>query len=156
LHLQREVKQKYAFENIIGSSPGMQAVFRKLESVIQSDVNVLLEGESGTGKELVAHAIHHHSNRRSRLFVPINFGALADTLIESELFGHRRGSFTGAMMDKKGLFEIADHGTIFLDEISNTSLLFQAKLLRVLQEGELRRVGDSLERRVDVRIIAAT
>jgi Nif-specific regulatory protein len=156
LHLQREVKQKYAFENIIGNSPGMHAVFRKLESVIASDVYVLLEGESGTGKELVAHAIHHHSPRRGRLFVPINCGALPDTLIESELFGHRRGSFTGAIVDKKGLFEIADHGTIFLDEISNTSLLFQAKLLRVLHEGELRRVGDSVERRVDVRIIAAT
>ena len=156
LHLQREVKQKYSFDNLVGNSAVMQQAFRKMESVIQSDVNVLLEGESGTGKELVARAIHYNSNRRDKLFVPLNCGALPDTLIESELFGHRKGSFTGATMDKKGLFEMADEGTIFLDEISNTSLMFQAKLLRVLQEGELRRVGDPNQRQVDVRVIAAT
>ncbi len=156
LHLKREVKRKYAFKNIIGDSAVMRQVFRKVESVLQSDVNVLLEGESGTGKELIARAIHYNSNRRQKLFVPINCGAMPDNLVESELFGHRKGSFTGAVGDKKGLFEMAHQGTIFLDEISNTSLLFQAKLLRILQEGELRRVGDSAQRYVDVRVIAAT
>ena len=127
-----------------------------LDSVTKADCNVLLVGESGTGKELVARSIHAAGARRKGPFVPVDCGALPESLVESELFGYRRGAFTGADSDRKGLLEEADNGILFLDEITNTSLSFQAKLLRTLQSGEFRRLGDNVLRRVDARIIAAT
>lgn len=126
-----------------------------MEGAIKSEGPVLIQGESGTGKELIAKAIHFNSSRKKERFVAVDCAALHETLLDSELFGHKKGSFTGAIQDKKGLFEEADKGTIFLDEITNTSLAFQAKLLRVLQEGEIRRVGDTESKTVDVRVIAA-
>jgi len=131
-------------------------VFNLMRRVMNSDISVLLEGESGTGKELVARALHYNGTRRDKLFVAQFCGNLSENLLESELFGHKKGSFTGAIADKKGLFEIADGGTFFLDEIADISPTIQAKLLRVLQEGEIRRVGDTESRRVNVRIISAT
>jgi len=154
--LQNEVQRIYAFEEIIGKSPKMQDVFNIMSRIMNSDITVLLEGESGTGKELVARALHYNSPRKDRPFVAQFCGNLAENLLESELFGHKKGSFTGAYTDKKGLFEIADGGTFFLDEIGEISPQIQAKLLRVLQEGEIRRVGDTEARKVDVRIISAT
>ncbi len=147
---------KDSFEGLVGSSPQMKRVFELIDGVAYSSSTVLLQGESGTGKELVARAIHHRSTRRSRPFVAVNCSALTDTLLESELFGHEKGSFTGATSTKKGLFEVADGGSIFLDEIGQVPQPTQVKLLRVLQEGELKRVGSSELRRVDVRVIAAT
>jgi len=134
----------------------MQKIFRMAESVAETDVTVVVSGESGTGKELLARAIHFASPRKKGRFVPVDCGAMAETLLESELFGYIRGAFTGAVSDREGLFEAAEGGTVFLDEISNTSKNFQAKLLRVLQESEIRRVGDNRTRKVNVRIIAAT
>ena len=156
LYLRREVERQYSFHQIIGASPAMVRVFDIMEKVAQTDATVLLSGETGTGKDLVAHAIHYAGSRRERRFVAQNCGALPDTLLESELFGHKRGAFTGAHADKKGLFEIADGGTIFLDEIGETEPGMQVRLLRVLQDGEIRPLGSSETRRVDVRIIAAT
>lgn len=156
VYLRRAVQQRYGFENIIGSSAPMQRLFAETQAAIQSEGAVLISGESGTGKELIAKAIHYNGARKDKRFVAVDCGALPDTLLESELFGYKRGAFTGAIADKPGLFEEADHGTLFLDEISNTSLAFQAKLLRVLQEGEFRRVGDTKTRLADVRIICAT
>jgi DNA-binding NtrC family response regulator len=147
---------KDSFEGLVGSSPQMKRVYELVEGVAYSSSTVLLQGESGTGKELVARAIHHRSPRRSRSFVAVNCSALTDTLLESELFGHEKGSFTGATNAKRGLFEVANGGTIFLDEIGQVPLPTQVKLLRVLQEGELKRVGSSENRQVDVRVIAAT
>jgi Nif-specific regulatory protein len=144
------------WEGIVGSSAAMKEVFDLMESAVETPINVLIEGETGTGKELVARAIHYHGLRRDRAFVAINCAALNDNLLESELFGHRRGAFTGALRDKKGLLEVADEGTVFLDEIGETSPAFQAKLLRVLQEGEFVPVGDVHPRRVDLRVISAT
>ncbi len=141
---------------LVGRSREMIALYKEIARVAPSRSTVLITGESGTGKELVARAIHDNSPRSERPFVPVNCGALTETLLESELFGHQKGSFTGAVSDKKGLFEEADRGTIFLDEIGETSQALQVKLLRVLQEGEIRRVGGSGPIKVDVRVIGAT
>jgi DNA-binding NtrC family response regulator len=154
--LRRQLQPQRSFENIIGTSPALQRVFEMIAKVSEGDSNVLLTGETGTGKELVAKAIHNQSLRRENLFLPINCGALAEGVLESELFGHVKGSFTGAVATRKGLIEAADRGTIFFDEISETSPAFQVKLLRVIQEGEFMRVGDHHPMRVDIRIIAAT
>lgn len=144
------------FDGIIGESSAMRQLFEKLSKVIDTRVTVLIEGETGTGKELVASAIHYQSRRKDKIFVAQNCAALPETLLESELFGHKKGSFTGATEDKKGLFELADGATLFLDEIGEMPLALQAKILRVLQEGEVRPVGSSVTRTVDVRIVAAT
>ena len=156
LYLRREVEQRFGFENIIGSSKPMERLFSETQAAIDSEGSVLIYGESGTGKELIAKAIHYNGSRSKHRFVAVDCGALPDTLLESELFGYKRGAFTGAVTDKPGLFEEAHQGTLFLDEISNTSLAFQAKLLRVLQEGEFRRVGETKTRMVNVRVICAT
>ncbi|GEM_PF-73476 len=156
LYLRREVEQRFGFENIIGSSKPMEKLFAETQAAIDSEGSVLIYGESGTGKELIAKAIHYNGSRGKHRFVAVDCGALPDTLLESELFGYKRGAFTGAVADKPGLFEEAHQGTLFLDEISNTSLAFQAKLLRVLQEGEFRRVGETKTRMVNVRVICAT
>ena len=149
-------QQGVRFDNIIGDSPPMKEIFAQLEKVIDTRATVCINGETGTGKELIASAIHHQGKRREKMFVAQNCAALPENLLESELFGHKKGAFTGADHDKKGLFEIADGGTLFLDEIAEMSLTLQAKLLRVLQEGEVRPVGASKSRHVDVRIICAT
>ena len=141
---------------LLGESPAWREVCRALPRVAESDLPVLVLGETGSGKELVARAIHGLSARRDRAFVAHNCGATPDTLIESELFGHARGAFTGAVADRAGLFEAADQGTLFLDEIGDASPLLQMKLLRALQEGEARRVGDTRVRRLDVRVVSAT
>jgi Nif-specific regulatory protein len=156
LYLRKEVEQRFGFENIIGTSKPMEKLFAETQAAIGSEGSVLIYGESGTGKELIAKAIHYNGTRREQHFVAVDCGALPDTLLESELFGYKRGAFTGAVADKPGLFEEAHNGTLFLDEISNTSLAFQAKLLRVLQEGEFRRVGETRTRMVNVRVICAT
>ena len=154
--LRSEVQRTYQFKEIIGNSPRMQDIFELLNKIIHADISVLLEGESGTGKELVARALHYNGPRRDKAFIAQFCGNLSETLLESELFGHKRGAFTGAVSDKKGLLEIADGGTFFLDEVSDIPPSIQAKLLRVLQDGEFRRVGDTETRRVDVRVISAT
>jgi two-component system, NtrC family, response regulator HupR/HoxA len=144
------------FHGIFGVAPAMQELYDLLERVAPSDSTVLVQGENGTGKELVSRAIHQGSPRRDRKFVVTNCSAFNDNLLDSELFGHKRGAFTGAVVDKPGLFEIADTGTFFLDEIGDMSPTLQVKILRVLQEGTFNRVGDTDMRKVDVRIIAAT
>ena len=154
--LRKEVHKEYSFHQILGKSKPMQAVFDLIRRVADSPTNVLITGESGTGKELVAKAIHYNSDRRDAPFVPVNCAAIPEQLLESELFGHMRGSFTDAKMDKRGLFEEAQKGTLFLDEISELPLMLQAKLLRAIQEREIRRVGATKSIPVDVRIIAAT
>jgi DNA-binding NtrC family response regulator len=154
--LKKQLQEKYSFENIIGKSNSMQKVYELMEKVSQTDSTVLIYGESGTGKELVAKAIHQHSPRNGKPFVAINCGGLPEGLLESELFGHVKGAFTGSVSDKVGLFQVADKGTIFLDEISATSPAIQVKLLRVIQEKEIKRVGDTRDIPVDVRVIAAT
>ncbi len=154
--LRRELEGVYAFHNLVGKSPGMREVYRQLEQAAGLDITVLLGGETGTGKELAARAIHYHSARKERRFVPVNCGALPADLVESELFGHARGAFTGATAAKAGLFEEADGGTLFLDEIGELPLGTQVKLNRALQEREVRRVGDNAPVKVDVRVIAAT
>ncbi len=157
IQLKNEITRQFEIEtNIKGNSEPIRKVLSLIKIATKVNSNVLIEGESGTGKELVARAIHFNSARNHAKFVPVNCGALTETLLESELFGHKRGSFSGAMADKKGLFEEAEGGTIFLDEITNTTRNMQAKLLRVLQDGEFRRVGDTVIRKVDVRIISAT
>ncbi|MCB0270284.1 MAG: sigma-54-dependent Fis family transcriptional regulator [Calditrichaeota bacterium] len=153
--LHREARKQYTFEHIIGQSPAMQQVFRMLEKVIPTDTTVLLLGETGTGKELIAKAIHFNGPRKDKMFVAQNCGAMPDSLLESELFGHVKGAFTGATGDKKGLFEIADGGTIFLDEIADTSPAMQQRLLRALQEGEIHPVGSEKTINVDVRVVSA-
>ena len=154
--LRREVHKEYSFHQILGKSKAMQEVFDLIRRVADSPTNVLITGESGTGKELVAKAIHYNSERRDAPFVPVNCAAIPDTLLESELFGHMKGAFTDAKADKRGLFEEAQKGTLLLDEISELPLMLQAKLLRVIQEREVRRVGSTRSVPVDVRIIAAT
>jgi two-component system response regulator PilR (NtrC family) len=154
--LKEQFHQLDGFEQIIGRGSGMQRVLDLIHKVADSSSNVLIFGESGTGKELAARALHSHSHRRDKPFVTINCSALPESLLESELFGHMKGSFTGAVSNKEGLFEVADEGTIFLDEIGDTSPAIQVKLLRVLQEKEFRRIGGTKDIRVDVRVIAAT
>jgi two-component system, NtrC family, response regulator PilR len=154
--LKAELKGRYRFEGLIGRSAKMRAIFQLIERVAGTGSTIMISGESGTGKELIARAIHYNSGRGERPFVSINCGALPDELLESELFGHMKGSFTGAVTAKKGLFEAADGGTIFLDEIGETSPTMQVKLLRVLQERTIRRVGGTEETPVDVRVITAT
>jgi DNA-binding NtrC family response regulator len=163
LELEREVKQlrsqvvqRYAFHNLIGKSPGMQEIYAKIEQVSDSRTTVLVTGESGTGKELVAKALHYNSSRRDRPCIALNCAALPETLIESELFGHEKGSFTDATARRMGQFELAHTGTLFLDEIGDLSPVTQAKLLRVLQEREFSRIGGTQSIKVDVRIVAAT
>ncbi len=154
--LASEFRDRYKFENIIGRSHAVRDVLGRIIRIAPTDAIVLITGESGTGKELVAKAIHANSGRASRPFVSVNCAAITETLLESELFGHARGSFTGAVNARKGLFEEADGGTFFFDEIADTPLAFQAKLLRVIQEKEIRRVGENKPIQIDVRIIAAT
>jgi len=155
LQLRREIEQHYDFHGLIGSSPAMRKVFGLLERIIPGETRILIEGESGTGKELIAQTIHYNGPRKEKKFIPVDCGALSETLLESELFGHVKGAFTGATADKKGLFEVAHQGTLFLDEITNTSLGFQAKLLRAIQEGEIKPVGATESCKLDVRLIVA-
>ncbi len=155
-YLKREFRKQHGMGNLIGRSEKMQELFRMIEVVSDTNSTVLITGESGTGKELAAKAIHLNSSRIDQPFVSVNCGALTETLLESELFGYVKGAFTGAAADRKGLFEVADKGTIFLDEIGETSTATQVKLLRVLQERMIRRVGGANELPIDVRIIAAT
>jgi DNA-binding NtrC family response regulator len=155
-YLRKQLKKKYEFSQIIGNAPKMQEVFKMIERVANTDSTILVLGESGTGKELVARALHYNSRRQFAPFVPVNCSALPENLLESELFGHRRGSFTGAISDKKGLFEEADGGTIFLDEVGSMSAMLQSRLLRVLQEREVRRVGENTPIYVNVRVVAAS
>jgi Nif-specific regulatory protein len=152
----RRKEQRIQFDNIIGDSSAMKAVFAQLDRVVDTRATVCIEGETGTGKELIASAIHHQSQRRDKMFVAQNCAALPENLLESELFGHKRGAFTSADADKKGLFEIADGGTLFLDEMGEMPLTLQAKLLRVLQESTIRPVGATSEKQIDVRILCAT
>ena len=154
--LKREMASQSSFAQLVGQSEGMQKVFDVVRKVADAKSNVLICGESGTGKELVARAIHYNSARSSMPFVAVNCSAVPETLLESELFGHMKGSFTGAMANKAGLFEVANGGTIFLDEIGDTTPTIQVKLLRVIQEREFRRVGGNQDVKVDVRIVAAT
>jgi len=156
IHYRQELITKYKLENIVGRSPQMLQVYKTIARVAESRSTVLVTGESGTGKELIARAIHFNSPRAARPFVAVDCSSLAETLLESELFGHVRGAFTGAVTTKKGLFEEADRGTCFLDEIGDISLAMQAKLLRVLQEHEIKRVGGTETIKIDVRIVAAT
>ncbi|HVV01376.1 MAG TPA: sigma-54 dependent transcriptional regulator [Verrucomicrobiae bacterium] len=155
-YLRKQLRKTYQFGQIIGGSEKMRDVFHMVERVADTESTILILGESGTGKELVARALHFNSRRHLAPFVPINCSALPENLLESELFGHRRGSFTGAINDKKGLFQEADGGTIFLDEIGTMPATLQSRLLRVLQEREIRRVGDNAPVYVDVRVVAAT
>jgi two-component system, NtrC family, response regulator PilR len=155
IHLRSALEERFTFANIIGRSPRMQEIFSIVQRIAPTTSTVLISGESGTGKELIARAIHYNSGRRGK-FVSINCGALPENLLESELFGHERGAFTGAIREKRGLFSEADRGTIFLDEIGETSTGMQIKLLRVLQDRVVRRVGSNTETQVDVRVIAAT
>ncbi len=156
IYLRKELQEKYGFQNIVGKSKKMQEIYRVIAKVAPTDSTVLIYGQSGTGKELIARAIHFNSPRREKQFVPVDCAVLSENLLESELFGHIRGSFTGAVTTKPGLFEIADGGTFFLDEVGNISLAIQAKLLRVLQEREFTPVGGTKVKKVDIRLIAAT
>jgi transcriptional regulator with GAF, ATPase, and Fis domain len=154
--LHREMAHRQRYTEIIGTGAAMARVFALMDSAIVSPITILLEGETGTGKELIARAIHDHGPGKGRPCMTVHCGALPDTLLESELFGHKKGAFTGATLDRAGLFEAAHRGTIFLDEIGETSPAMQVKLLRVLREGDIRRLGETQSCRVDVRVIAAT
>jgi len=154
--LRQKVDVTYSLENIIGQSPKMQELFRVIPRIAQSNSNVLITGESGSGKELVAHAMHNLSHRKEKNIVTINCAAFPEGLLESELFGHMKGAFTGAVYNKQGLFEIADGGSVFLDEIAEMPTSLQAKLLRVLENGTFRRIGGTTDIKVDVRVISAT
>ncbi len=156
LELRSEVSSKYRFENIIGASPQMQNVYRLIAKCAPTNSTVMLTGESGTGKELIARAIHYNSLRRDKPFVAVDCNSLSENLLESEMFGHVKGSFTGAVVNKKGMFEVAESGTLFLDEIGNVSLTTQAKLLRVIQEREFKAVGDTRTQSANFRLITAT
>jgi len=154
--LKEQLKHRYRFDNLVGSSPGIVSVYKSIARVANTESTVLLQGESGTGKELIARAIHANSARSAGPFVAVDGGSLAETLLESELFGHERGSFTGAVASKKGLLEKAHLGTCFLDEVADLSPVLQGKLLRVIQEREIRRVGSTSPMTIDVRIVAAS
>ncbi len=154
--LHSEIKTHYRFDQIIGQSQPMQEVFRLMEKVIPTDITVLIQGETGTGKELVARAIHYNGPRREKVFAAQNCAAVPEALLESTLFGHRKGAFTDAREDRPGLFEVADGGTVFLDEVGEMSPAMQQRLLRVLQDGEIQPLGETRTRKVDVRIISAT
>ncbi len=154
--LKKELGKEYGFQNIIGNSSAMDEVFSLIKRVSQASTNVLITGESGTGKEVVAKAIHFNGPLKDKPFVTINCGAIPENLMESEMFGHKKGSFTGAVADKEGLFEVADGGTLFLDEVGELPLSIQVKLLRAIQERVIRRVGATDDQKVEVRIIAAT
>ncbi|BBA69994.1 sigma-54-dependent transcriptional regulator [Geobacter sulfurreducens] len=156
LRLRQEVQERYSFSGLIGKSKKMREVYSLIEKVAPSTANVLILGESGTGKELVARAIHYNSQRKGKPFVAVNCGAIPETLMESEFFGHKKGAFTGAVGDRAGLFEQAEGGTLFLDEIGEVPLQLQAKLLRAIQEKEFRRVGGTLDQKADVRLVAAS
>jgi len=156
LYLESEIRSEYNFEDIVGNSPALRAVLEQVSIVAPTGSTVLLHGETGTGKELIARAVHSNSPRRDRTFVKVNCAAIPSGLLESELFGHEKGAFTGALMQKKGRFELADHGTLFLDEIGDISLELQPKLLRALQEQEFERLGSTKTTHVDARFIAAT
>ena len=156
LSLRSEVSSKYRFENIVGASPAMQSVYRQIAQCAPTNSTVLLTGESGTGKEMIARAIHYNSLRKDKPFIPVDCNSLSEHLLESELFGHVKGSFTGAVVNKKGMFEVAEGGTLFLDEIGNISLSTQAKLLRVIQEREFRAVGGTRTQAANIRLITAT
>ncbi len=156
IYLRQELQEKYGFHNIVGKSKKMQEIYRIIAKVAPTDSTVLIYGHSGTGKELIARAIHFNSPRREKPFVPVDCAVLSENLLESELFGHIKGSFTGAVTTKPGLFEVADGGTLFLDEVGNISPAIQAKLLRVLQEREFTPVGGTKAKKVDIRLIAAT
>lgn len=155
IYLRRQLQGRFEFNNIIGSSPAMNLLFERMSRIVKTDSAVLISGESGTGKELVAKALHYNGTRRERPFVAVNCSAIPEALLESELFGHVRGAFTGAIKDKQGKFEAANHGTIFLDEIGTLPLHLQAKLLRVLQEHEVERVGSNKTVKLHVRVISA-
>jgi transcriptional regulator with GAF, ATPase, and Fis domain len=154
--LRREIEKRFSFDEIIGNSRVMVDLFKLCEKVINLDITVLIEGETGTGKELIARCIHYNSPRKNNAFVSQNCGGIPETLLTSELFGHKKGSFTGAVADKKGLFEIADGGTIFLDEVGEMSPAMQTSLLRVLQDGEIRPLGADYHKTVDTRVVSAT
>jgi len=154
--LRHELASRFQFDRIIGTSVGLQELLEKVAKVAVRDISVLITGESGTGKELIAQAIHYHSSRSEQRFVAINCGALPATVLESELFGYKKGAFTGALQDKSGLLEAADGGTLFLDEVGNLPLNVQKTLLRFIQEREFMRVGDTRPTRVDVRLVSAT
>ncbi|MAE74288.1 MAG: Fis family transcriptional regulator, partial [Bdellovibrionaceae bacterium] len=154
--LRKELKKEYSFQNFIGNSPAMHRVFDLIKRVSQTPTNILITGESGTGKEMVAKAIHYNGPLRDKAFVTVNCGAIPENLMESEMFGHKKGSFTGAVTDKAGLFEVADGGILFLDEVGELPLNIQVKLLRAIQEKVIRRVGGTEDVTVDVRIMAAT
>jgi DNA-binding NtrC family response regulator len=155
-HLRARVSERYGGDHVIGVSPKMEHVFELVDRVAMTDATVLILGESGTGKDVIANKIHHQSRRVEGAFIAVNCGALPESLLESELFGHVKGAYTGAISNKKGLFEEASGGTLFLDEISEITPAVQVKLLRALQDGEIRRVGDNRSIRVDTRVIAAT
>ncbi|NOY85135.1 MAG: AAA family ATPase [Nitrospirae bacterium] len=154
--MRETIRARYSFENMIGKNKKMEAIYALIPKIATTKATVLIEGESGTGKELVAHSIHQYSTREEKAFIRVNCAALAESLLESELFGHVRGAFTGAVAHKLGRFELADGGTLFLDEIGEISLSTQAKLLRAVQDGEIEKVGDARRVKVDVRVIAAT
>ena len=156
VYLESEINSEYNFEDIVGKSDALQKVLRQVDIVAPTDSTVLLQGETGTGKELIARAIHNLSSRRTRTFVRLNCAAIPSGLVESELFGHEKGAFTGALMKKKGRFELADGGSLFLDEIGDISLELQPKLLRAVQEQEFERLGSTKTINVDVRVISAT
>jgi DNA-binding NtrC family response regulator len=156
LNLKKQLKERYSFHKIIGKSKVMQELYDQIETVASSDMSILIEGESGTGKELVANAIHSNSPRNDKPFVKLSCAVLNESILESELFGHEKGAFTGAHKDKKGRFELANHGTLFLDDVDDIPMSFQVKLLRVLQEKEFEKVGGSESIKVNVRVICAT
>ena len=155
-YLQQEVERRYQLGDMFGQSDAMQTIYYLIERASQSDIPVLVQGETGTGKELAAHAIHYNSTRKNQRFFSQNCATLSPELLQSELFGYKKGAFTGATEDHKGIFEVADRGTVFLDEIADAPPQLQRSLLRVLQEGEVRRVGETEDRTVNIRIIAAT
>lgn len=154
--LKKELNKEYSFQNLVGNSEAMHRIYEMIRRVSQTPTNVLVTGESGTGKEMVAKAIHYNGPLKDRPFVTVNCGAIPESLMESEMFGHKKGSFTGAVADKSGLFEVADGGTLFLDEVGELPLSIQVKLLRAIQERVIRRVGATEDTKVEVRIIAAT